>query len=271
MTVAECLAKAQRQLLPSPDCKRDAHLLMERVLGFDRPLRVLDLGRALTQAQQDAYMALLGRRQAGEPTQYILGQAYFMGLCLHVDQRVLIPRQDTETLCELALHSIRRQGYQSVLDLCTGSGALAVALGRLSGARISASDLSQDALDVARQNAQANGVEVSFYRGDLLAALEDGARFDLIVSNPPYLSKADMQAIAPELRREPAMALLAGEDGLEIYRRIAGGAGRHINPKGRLYLEVGQGQARAVAAMFGEKTQLHLDLLGIERVVEVCF
>lgn len=276
------LREGEAALRPSPDAMADARLLLAFALGKEPsfPVSVTQV----TQEQAAQFAALLERRRAGEPTQYILGEAYFMGYRFYVDQNVLIPRQDTETLAEAALEDLaNRQGSVKVLDLCTGSGALAVSL-KLRGEEprtdeedgtitiaMTATDLSLQALQVARRNAEALGALVETAQGDLFAAVGD-ARFDLIVCNPPYLSKTDMRLLQPEVRLEPEMALYGGEDGLDLYRRLARESRAHLRRGGLLLMEVGASQAEDVVALFedgDEYDELFIvnDLNGIQRVV----
>ncbi len=214
---------------------------------------------------------MLARRAAGEPLQYILGEQDFFGLRFRVDGRVLIPRPETEILCEKALDFLRTRPGMKALDLCAGSGALAVTLAlRCPDAEVWACDISPDALEVAGENARRFGAAVRFAQGDLFAPLS-GERFDLIVSNPPYVARSDLDKLQPEVRREPVLALDGGPDGLDFYRRIAREAPPHLHEGGRILLEVGAGQAEAVASMLAARNflpdEILRDLSGIPRVV----
>lgn len=211
--------------------------------------------------------AWLEERLKGRPLQYVQGRAWFMGREFLVDSRALIPRQDTELLCERAVERAGR-GTPGVLDLCTGSGALAVSV-KLScpSARVWASDLSEAALALAQENARRLGAQVHFLQGDLLEAAK-GLRFDLILCNPPYLTGEDMASLQKEVRFEPAMALYGGADGLDFYRRLAGQAPLYLKKGGWLLLEVGAGQAGPVSDLLGGGCNLYRDLAGIWRVVE---
>ena len=211
---------------------------------------------------------MLARRLAGEPLQYILGEWELMGLPFRVDARALIPRQDTETLVEAALGLIKERGYRTVLDLCCGTGCIGINLAALSGAAVTLADISVDALALARENAEKNGVCARVMETDLFSNITGS--FDLIACNPPYLSDADMAALQREVRFEPALALYGGEDGLDFYRRIRTEYAAHLNQRGALLLEVGFGQAAAVCALFGENAYVLRDLCGVERVVAVC-
>ena len=237
-----------------PDAALDAEYLLAEVLHCPRLSLRLEKARALTEAQTQAYEALLSRREAREPLQYILGTQPFMGFSLRVDARALIPRNDTETLCEQALFRLRPG--QRALDLCTGTGALAIAMKkRCPGAAIVATDISGDALSLARENAAALGAEV---------------RFVLIVSNPPYIPEGLRGRLQAEVNREPELALFAGADGLDFYRRIAADAPGHLQAGGWLLLEIGDTQYDDVAALLaGAFTGVSLvrDMSGLPRVV----
>ncbi|MDR3084856.1 MAG: peptide chain release factor N(5)-glutamine methyltransferase [Christensenellaceae bacterium] len=262
-TVLDCLRFGEGLLRPSPDAKTDARLLAEAFLGA---AGVQNLRDEPPKDAKTRYFAALARRKAGEPAQYILNKAWFMGLALYVDERVLIPRQDSETLCEAALRLAKERGYLAALDLCTGSGAIALALAAHSTLAVSAADLSPGALEVAARNAKELGLSIALFQGDLFQAVK-GRRFDLIACNPPYLSQSDLAALQPELRWEPTLALDGGRDGLDFYRRLAAEAGGFVNEGGALLMEVGFTQAGSVKALFAQKTEVLLDLNGIRRVV----
>lgn len=252
MTIREALAQAAARLETAgvPDARLDAELLLARVLHEDRLRMRLDGQRTLGDAQRSEYDALIARRQTREPLQYIEGEAAFMGLTFRVAPGVLIPRQDTEILCEEALS--RMKPGARVLDVGTGSGALAVSLARLGrDAQVTAVDVSDTALAIARDNARRLGAQVRFVKSDCFAALA-GERFDLIVSNPPYISREEMETLMPEVQREPELALAGGEDGLDFYRRIAREAPAHLLPGGCLLFEIGWRQRDAVSALVRE-------------------
>lgn len=252
MTIREALSQGTARLQSAgvPDARLDAELLLAHVLREDRLRMRLDGARNLSDAQAERYDALLLRRQTREPLQYIEGEAAFMGLTFRVAPGVLIPRQDTEILCEEAL-SRMRPGAR-VLDIGTGSGALAVSLAKLGdNALVTAVDVSDIALSIARDNARRLGAQVCFLHSDCFSAVE-GERFDMIVSNPPYISREEMETLMPEVRREPELALAGGEDGLDFYRRIAREAPAHLNKGGCLLFEIGWQQRDAVSALVRE-------------------
>ncbi len=251
-----------------PDPAVDAAFLLSHVTGTPHLLLRAEGWRELTQLQLADYRALIDRRCQREPLQYILGTAQFMGVTLRAEPGALIPRNDTETLCEQAL--ARMQGRERVLDLCTGTGALAIAIAlQFPGAQVTAADISADALAVARRNIADTGARVTLRQGDLFAAVA-GERFDIIVSNPPYITAEEMADLQPEVRREPALALYGGLDGLDFYRRIAREAPDYLSPGGWLLLEIGSAQAEAVSALLAKRFEalaVYPDMQGLPRAV----
>ena len=274
MTISEWMKSAIDALRSSgcPDPEIDARWIAEDVLGMNASELRFEAQKTPDAKKQASLDDCLRRRCAGEPVQYILKRADFMGLKLYVDERVLIPRQDTETLAEAAIVALQGKPKAAVLDLCAGSGAIGLSIATLvPGAKVTLADASAGALDVARKNAKLLNVSAEFRCGDLFQAVEWG-KFDLIVSNPPYIPSEELKELQREVQFEPAMALDGGADGLDFYRRIAAEAGKHLNPGGCIYLEVGAGEAEAVlellrnnldAAASGRQT----DLNGIERIV----
>ena len=249
MTVAQALRSATQRLTDAgvPDAAYDASQMLAHLMGENALAMRLSGERTLPPQTLSAYDALVERRRAREPMQYILGETQFMGLAFHVEPGVLIPRQDTEILCEAALCRLR-EGAR-VLDIGTGSGALAVSLKALCpGCDVTAVDVSDAALAIARENAGRNGVQVRFLKSDCFGALS-GERFDMIVSNPPYISREEMQQLMAEVRQEPELALFGGEDGLDFYRRIAKEAPTHLKVGGWLLFEIGWKQREAVQAL----------------------
>lgn len=240
------------------DARTEAVFLL-RACGFHSPYQEL--------SETDAKLLepLIERRLSGEPLQYVLGEWEFFGLPFYVDETVLIPRPDTERLAETALNLLTEDRHE-VLDLCCGSGCIGIALAALGGARVTAADVSADALAMTERNARRNGVTVKTVRSDLFDGVE--GTFDLIVSNPPYLSKDEMDTMDRSLRYEPALALYGGEDGLAFYRRIARDYRSFLKPGGVLLLEIGYTQKDAVKALFGECECIY-DYGGNPRVITV--
>jgi len=245
----------------------DAELLLAHALGVDRTALFLDPSRAVTGPAVQAFQGYVRRRTAGrEPVAYILGVKGFRRLELAVDPRVLIPRPETETLVEAAVAELPRGA--SVVDVGTGSGAVALALAdERDDLRVTATDISADALEVARGNAARLGLDgrVRFVLADLLDGADDPP--DAVVSNPPYVAEADRAGLAPEIAgHEPARALFAGDEGLDVLRRLIG---QIAAPTAYVALEVGDGQADAVRALFSTEwsTSTRQDLAGVQRVV----
>ena len=228
----------------------EAELLLAATLGLDRVGLYVNFERPLDSSELAAFRERVQRRAGREPVQYILGETEFWSLVFHVTPAVLVPRGDTEFLVEEALPRI--EGAARVLDVGTGSGAIAVALAHEKPEiLVTALDCSLPALEVARDNALRNGVaeRVSCLAGEL-AALPPGP-FDVVVSNPPYIPSGDWEKLMPEVRdHEPRLALDGGEDGLEAYRHLARQAGRILVPGGWLLVEVGIDQAKDVSALF---------------------
>jgi release factor glutamine methyltransferase len=241
----------------------DAELLLASVLGVDRAALHADPQEGLDMDAALEFDDMVRRRVRREPVAYILGRAYFRQLELVVDHRVLIPRPETEMLVELA------DNGQRVLDVGTGSGAIALAIAHeRQGVRVTGIDNSPDAVELARENARRNDLEVEFMIADLIV----GGPYDLIVSNPPYVRESEIAGLAPEISLyEPREALLAGADGLDVIRDLVPAAADALVRGGLLGVEVGQGQSRAVEALF-ERAGLRAvetdrDLAGIPRVV----
>jgi len=217
------------------------------------------------------YYELLQRRYRGEPLQYITGEAEFYGLPFHVTPDVLIPRPETEHIVEQVIELAECFEQPRIAEVGTGSGCIAVALAhKLPHAAITAIDLSAVALAVAEQNAKRNGVDLRFLRGDLLSPVAQ-QQFEIVVSNPPYVSTTDRDTLAVEVRdHEPAIALFAGDDGLDIYRRLIPQAFACLVPGGFIALEIGYGQSEAIARLLGAagfgEIEFIADLQAIPRV-----
>jgi release factor glutamine methyltransferase len=245
---------------------REARLLLAQATGFSEASVLAHPERSLPPEAEARFLEFAARRARGEPIAYLLGQKEFYGLPLAVNPAVLIPRPETELLVELAL----ARNPASVLDLGTGSGAIALAIKRhLPRTRVVAVEASAAALAVAQRNAVKLGLEVQFRHGRWFEPLAD-ARFDLIVSNPPYVAVDDPHLAQGDLRFEPQSALVAGADGLDALRDIARGAPGHLNPGGWLLVEHGLGQETAVKGLLRqaglEEINSWPDLSGIARV-----
>jgi release factor glutamine methyltransferase len=254
----EILNRAAQQLAANPafrdqalrdQARRDAELLLLHHLNITRAQLLANPSRELTEAEEFAYWQSIQRRATAEPIQYITGQQEFYGLNLHVTPAVLIPRPETEHLIEAVLHRLPHNQPLSIADIGTGSGAIAIALAtHLPQARITALDISPEALAVATANAATHQVadRIHLLHSDLLAATSD--TFDAIVSNPPYVP--DHEPLHPQVRdHEPPTALFAGPQGLDIYRRLIPQAHAALKLNGLLALEIGHGQREAIAEL----------------------
>jgi release factor glutamine methyltransferase len=249
MTLREAIAEAS---LSIP--RRDAETLILHLLQRDRAWLLTHPGHELPPTQHHALQILTARRAAHEPLQHLTGTQEFYGLPLRVTRDTLIPRPETEHLVEAALAWARTQIQPlRILDVGTGTGAIAIALARhLPTAEVTAIDISLAALVLARENAETLGLahRIRFLQSDLLAELAAGSRFDLIASNPPYIPSGDEPTLQPEVRDfEPPLALYAGQTGLDIYRRLIPAAHAALRPGGLLALEFGFGQRAALAAL----------------------
>lgn len=251
------------------DAAVDAWYLMEYVTGMRRTDFLLRGQEAMTEAEVKRYCELVKQRASHIPLQHLTGEQEFMGFLFRVNEHVLIPRQDTEILVEEALGHLK--GGMKLLDLCTGSGCIAVSLAKLCrGLSVTASDLSSEALKVARENGRLLDAEVSWIESDLFARIE--GTFDMIVSNPPYIRTKVIDELSEEVRlHEPYQALDGHEDGLYFYRRIIAEAGAYLNPGGLLLFEIGYDQGTEVAQLmmdYGfEQIYVKKDLAGLDRVV----
>jgi release factor glutamine methyltransferase len=253
----------------------DAELLVAHALRVTRMQIIIDAARPLDGPELAELRELVKRRRSREPIAYLRGEREFHGLPFRVDARVLIPRPDTETLVEVALARTQHVSLSLRLaDLCTGSGCVAIAIAHeRPTAKIFATDISEEALVVARENAARLGTyNVAFRAGDLYAALPEGTRLDAIVANPPYIASAEIETLEPDVKDfEPRLALDGGPDGLALVRRIVDDAPRWLQPGGLLALEVGAGEAPEARALLEARgwrdVRVSHDYARIERVV----
>ena len=241
-------------------------MLFTEILNCDRTSLFLNKEITLNSGQTSLISSVLRRRISGEPLQYIIGETEFMGLEFKVTPDVFIPRPETEILVETAIKQLSVSNYRlKILDLGTGSGNIAVALAKyLPQAEIYATDISNYALEIARTNAKLNRVEekIKFVQSDLFTAYSlQLTAFDLIVSNPPYITEAEIEVLQPEIRYEPRIALDGGKDGLDFYRRIIKGSGHYLKKGGFLILEMGFRQAKEIRNIFKDS--------GIFKIIDV--
>jgi release factor glutamine methyltransferase len=264
-TIRDALAAAVDGLTAAgvDDPRLDAEVMLAAALGTDRAVLYSEPERSIEPAAARDFGEMVRRRIQREPVAYIVGRAWFRQLELLVDDRVLVPRPETELLVELA------QDRQRVLDVGTGSGAIALAIAHeREGARVTGIDNSPDAIQVARANSARNGLEVEFLIADLIV----GGPYDLIVSNPPYVREGEWPGLQPEITLyEPREALVAGPDGLDIIRELVPAAREVLVRGGTLGVEIGQGQSRTVESLFERagfmRVETIRDLAGMPRVV----
>lgn len=269
-TYKELLLSAQKLLQDNGiiDAKLDAWYLLAHVFKISRSDFFLCEHEESHKDKALLYNGLIEKRARHIPLQYITGIQEFMGLEFEVNKNVLIPRQDTEILVEEVLGVCE---YRTVLDLCSGSGCIIISLGKLGNIKKAvASDISKEALQVAKRNAEKLNVDVTFILSDLFEKIE--GRFDIIVSNPPYIKSEELLSLMPEVRNhEPQLALDGGSDGLLIYQRIIKDVGRFLNPGGHLFLEIGYDQGKALSKMLKDAgfTDIYIkkDYGGLDRVV----
>lgn len=251
------------------EAQLDARLLLEEVCGTDHNTLLCHGDREVSEAEEEQYRKALEQRAVHVPLQHLLGYQDFMGLRFQVNEYVLIPRQDTEILVEEAMRYLH-DGMR-ILDLCTGSGCILLSLLHYSndceGVGV---DISQEALQVAVQNAELLGIRADFLKSDLYEKVT--GKFDLLVSNPPYIERAVIPTLMEEVREyDPYIALDGGEDGLDFYRRIIGGAQDYLKRGGQILMEIGSGQAKAVSELLREagfkEIDVCRDFAGLDRVV----
>jgi release factor glutamine methyltransferase len=276
MTLQKWAEKGTQLLLTGPHpnrARRDAELLLRHLLQHERAALLARWNERLHEDEAAEYVAFLERRHKGEPIQYITGEASFYGLTFHVTPAVLIPRPETEHLVEKVIALCRGVERPRIVDVGAGSGAIAVALAHeLPQAQVTATDISVEALAIAKENAKRNNVteRVRFLQGDLLAPIA-AERFDVVASNPPYVSSGDRASLDVEVRDyEPETALFAGPDGLAVYRRLIPQAAGVLVPGGHIVLEIGYDQRDAISHLLTatgfEDVEVVPDLQGIARV-----
>ena len=259
------------------EAKLDARLLLEYACGTDHSTLYAHPDREVSDSEQQKYNEFLSRREKREPVAYILGKWDFMGLSFNVSKDVLIPEQDTEVLVEEALRYC--EDKMRILDLCTGSGCIALSLLNYTNETTAVcTDISEAALNMAKENADSLGFSerAEFIKTDLFPEKNIG-KFDVIVSNPPYIETEVIETLAPEVKDyEPKLALDGSADGLEFYRRIVAGAGEFLFSSGYLIMEIGYDQAEAVKALLTENGNYHdieviKDYAGNDRVIRACY
>lgn len=255
----------------------DAWYLLEYVTGVSKAMYFAEPERAVSEENADRYIDCIRQRAAHIPLQHITGEQEFMGYPFYVNEHVLIPRQDTETLVEEAIQVMRPK--MKILDMCTGSGCIVLSILKMCREKYYmtelqgiGADVSEEALKVARENGRRLGVPVTWIQSDLFAKIPEEEKYDVIVSNPPYIETAVIDTLQEEVRlHDPYIALDGKEDGLYFYRRIISEAGKYLKPQGKLMFEIGCDQAEAVEELMKnagyEQITVKKDLAGLDRVV----
>ena len=257
-----------------PDPETDSSLLLSFLCGTPPLFLRLDTETELDESILRSYQRLAARRMTREPLQYIIGEVAFCGLSIHVDPRVLIPRPETALLCEWALEKLKSFSAPNVLDLCCGSGCIGLVIAsERPDSSVTLSDCSPDALAVAGENAARLHLSVAFDQSDLAADLPQRS-FDMILSNPPYIPTGACRTLQPEVKKEPAIALDGGADGLDFYRRIVLKSHVLLKPGGLLLMELGEGEAAAVSHLMESAgfslIEIRKDLNRIDRMIYGC-
>lgn len=269
MTLFELFQSIKNSLEPvaQEESTQQARLIICNVLKMDMAKFLLSYDRKISDSEQAEIQAIVEKRLTGYPLQYIFGVADFFGLEFLVNESALIPRQDTETLVEIALNQIKKNDYKTILDMCCGSGCIGITLSVLGNAHATLSDISPDCIALSQQNAKKLNVNnVEFVVSDMFKNIT--GTFDLITINPPYLTQNDMEGRQTETTFEPEIALFGGTDGLDFYRRIASEYKSFLNENGTLLLEIGAEQGEAMKQLFPD-SQIMQDANRVDRVAAV--
>lgn len=265
------LAEDKLSRIPTQQPRAEAEFLLAAALGLTRTRMLAFSSEPVGEADEKKFWSFIEQKKRGLPVAYITGETDFCGLTLHCDARALAPRPETEELTQYCANLFERGADPVILDLCTGSGCIALALAaKFPRAHVTAADISQDALCLAGENARLARLQerVQFLQSDLFENVS--GTFDLIVSNPPYIAAGELPELSPEVQSEPRLALDGGEDGLDIIRRIISVAADYLNPHGTLALEIGAGQADGVCALFDAarwEGGVKKDFAGVRRFV----
>lgn len=280
-TVKELLSKGIMLLEENgiEDSIIKAKRLIQYVLKKTASKIIFDMDDSVKKCEETQYLEYINQIIKGKPLQYITHEQEFMGFKFYVNENVLIPQPDTETLVERTIEIIRDVQPDTenidVLDMCTGSGAIAVSIAKLcKNIKICALDISDDALEIAKKNAFENEANVEFFKSDMFEDISQNAKFDLIVSNPPYIKETVISTLSKDVQNEPHIALSGGKDGLDFYRIIANNAYKYLKYQGKVLVEIGYDQAESVEELFEQthqydKIRCIKDLSGNDRVIEI--
>lgn len=272
MTVAKAVNNLKEKLSSAgiDTALLDAQLIVGNAAKMSRVQILTYPDKILTENEKCKINEMSFKRINRMPMQYILGVCEFMGLNFKVNENTLIPRGDTEILVEKAIELINKNKYKSVLDIGTGSGAIAVSVAKYTDAKVTAVDISNEAINVAKENAEQNGVNVEFINSNLFSNINE--KFDLILSNPPYIEKDVIKTLEPDVKDyEPMLALDGGVDGLDFYKSITKDCCKYLNKNGSIAFEIGYNQGETVSSLLNaynfDKISIEKDLAGLDRVV----
>lgn len=249
----------------------DARILLEWILEFEYADFILEANREVEKKKEEQYLQYIKKRSTHYPLQYLMGQAFFMDFTFFVKEGVLIPRQDTEILIETILER-EKDKEQKILDVCTGSGCIAISLKKyLEKSEVVAVDISREALDIAKMNQENLRADITLLESNLFEKVE--GKFDIIVSNPPYIKTKEIETLMDEVKSfEPMLALDGREDGLFFYRKIIKEGRTYLKKGGRMYVEIGCDQGKAVSFLFQkygyQEIHIRKDLAGLDRIVD---
>ena len=279
MKIKDVLIKANSILNENSidDANMKSRILLSDLLGKNKEYLMIHADDEIEEGLSNIFFERIDRLKNHEPLQYIINKQEFMGFDFYVDKNVLIPQPDTENLVEEVIfltEKLRKNEKVElrILDLCTGSGAIAISISKLiRNCLVYASDISQDALKIAEENSSRNQANVMFFESDLFEKISELYKFDIIVSNPPYIESDTINSLSEEVKNEPILALDGGEDGLDFYRKIVKGAKKYLNQNGYLALEIGYNQRVEVEKILEENGYKNIysrkDLAGNDRIV----
>ena len=275
-TIKEALVAAKKELKESGagEYKLDAELFIMKAANMTKTSVLINGDKELTESEEKLFNSMVQKRKKGIPTQYILGKCEFMGYEFFVDENVLIPRPDTEVLVETVLKTSEKENFQNVIDMCTGSGCIAVSLALNGIKSVTACDISFGALSTAKKNAEYNNAsdKIQFIQGDLFENVDKSQKYNAIVSNPPYIPTEDISNLMREVRdNEPLTALDGGKDGLDFYRRITNDSLEYLADGGYLFFEIGYNQGEDLKKIMTDLgfdgIKIVKDYAGLDRVV----
>lgn len=267
LTLHELISQGQTKLesCNKADASIDAELMALHILGYTKLERILNAQESISKEDRDTYWDYIEKRCSGVPLQYITNEQEFMGLSFYVDENVLIPRQDTETLVEKLIEKSKKMQFKNIIEVGVGSGCISISLAKfIPGAQIMGIDISPKALEIAKKNWQINKIEspVKWIQGDILNDYPLDGKVDLIVSNPPYITTKDCKELEEDVKdHEPMLALDGGDDGLEFYREITRQARNHLVRGGMLAYEIGYNQGEDVRKIMAENGFVQIEVI----------